>query len=54
MAGTSACISRYARSRDYHKVVRTRLQKLADFITTALRTEMPEFPFIYRVFSDSS
>ena len=54
MAGTSACISRYARGRDYHKVVRTRLQKLADFITTALRTQMPEFPFIYRVFSDSA
>ena len=52
-AGT-AWISRYARGRDYHKIVRARLQKLADFIATALRTEMPEFPFIYRVFSDSA
>ena len=50
----TAWISRYARGRDYHKIVRARLQKLANFIATALHTEMPEFPFIYRVFSDSA
>lgn len=50
----SACISRYARGRDYHKVVRTRLQKLADFIADTLRHEAPDQPFIYRVFSDSA
>lgn len=53
-AARTACISRYARGRDYHKVVRARLQKLADFIAAALRAETPEFPFIYRVFSDSA
>ena len=43
-----AAISRYAWGRDYHKVVRGRLQKLADAIT-----EMAG-PFGYRVFSDSA
>ena len=43
-----AYVSRYALGRDYHKVVRNRLQKLADKI----REEAGEFG--YRVFSDSA
>jgi len=43
-----AAISRYAQGRDYHKVVRSRLQKLADAITAIVG------PFGYRVFSDSA
>ena len=43
-----AAISRYAQGRDYHKVVRQRLQKLADTIATLIG------PFGYRVFSDSA
>ena len=43
-----AAISRYAQGRDYHKVVRNRLQKLADAISTLIG------PFGYRVFSDSA
>jgi len=43
-----ACISRYARGRDYHKVVRARLQKLCD------RIEAETGPFGYRVFADSA
>ena len=41
-------VSVYARGRDYHKVLRSRLQKLADKI--ALRVE----PLGYRVFTDSA
>jgi epoxyqueuosine reductase len=41
-------ISRYALGRDYHKVMRRRLQKLADRITAIAG------PFGYRVFSDSA
>jgi epoxyqueuosine reductase len=41
-------ISRYALGRDYHKVVRNRLQKLADRIQGEIG------PFGYRVFSDSA
>lgn len=44
----NAAISRYAQGRDYHKVVRTRLQKLASAISTLAG------PFGYRVFSDSA
>lgn len=43
-----AAISRYAQGRDYHKVVRCRLQKLAE-ATSALIG-----PFGYRVFADSA
>ena len=43
-----AAISRYAQGRDYHKIVRTRLQKLANAISELAG------PFGYRVFSDSA
>lgn len=43
-----AAISRYAQGRDYHKLIRNRLQKLADAITDLAG------PFGYRVFSDSA
>jgi len=46
--GERAFISRYALGRDYHKLLRTRLQKLADCITA----ETGEFA--YRVFTDSA
>ena len=41
-------VSRYALGRDYHKVLRNRLQKLADRITTEIG------PFGYRAFTDSA
>ncbi len=41
-------VSRYALGRDYHKVIRNRLQKLAD----RLQAEIGDFG--YRVFSDSA
>jgi len=44
----SALISRYALGRDYHKVLRNRLQKLAG------RIEEKTGPFGYRVFVDSA
>ncbi|MGR9054264.1 MAG: tRNA epoxyqueuosine(34) reductase QueG, partial [Gammaproteobacteria bacterium] len=44
----SAYISRYALGRDYHKVLRSRLQKLADKIHNEIG------PFGYRVFVDSA
>jgi epoxyqueuosine reductase len=43
-----AYVSRYALGRDYHKVVRARLQKLADRIAEAAA------PFGHRVFCDSA
>ncbi len=43
-----AYISRYALGRDYHKLMRSRLQKLAGRIEAAIG------PFGYRVFSDSA
>ena len=43
-----AAISRYAQGRDYHKVVRHRLQRLAEAIGVLAG------PFGYRVFSDSA
>ncbi|MES2130489.1 MAG: tRNA epoxyqueuosine(34) reductase QueG [Pseudomonadota bacterium] len=45
---SAAVISVYARGRDYHKVLRSRLQQLADRI----RNEVGEFG--YRVFTDSA
>lgn len=44
----AAFVSRYALGRDYHKVLRNRLQKLADKIADAAG------PFGYRVFVDSA
>ena len=46
--GKRAAIARYARGRDYHKVLRDRLQKLCDRIAA----EVGEFG--YRVFTDSA
>lgn len=46
--GNKAFISRYALGRDYHKVLRARLQKLADHISSEVGH------FNYRVFSDSA
>ncbi|CAG0975059.1 partial Epoxyqueuosine reductase, partial [Rhodocyclaceae bacterium] len=46
--GTRAAISRYALGRDYHKLLRNRLQKLADRIAA----EVGEFG--HRVFTDSA
>jgi epoxyqueuosine reductase len=43
-----AFISRYALGRDYHKVLRNRLQQLADRITSEIGC------FAYRVFTDSA
>ncbi len=43
-----ATITRYAHGRDYHKVLRARLQKLAEFIEHEIG------PFGYRVFTDSA
>ena len=45
---TAAAVSLYARGRDYHRVLRSRLQQLADRIVT----EVGEFT--YRVFTDSA
>jgi epoxyqueuosine reductase len=44
----AAAVSIYARGRDYHRVVRARLQRLAERIESAVG------PFGYRVFSDSA
>lgn len=44
----AAYISRYALGRDYHKVIRSRLQTLADRLTEVAG------PFTYRVFTDSA
>jgi epoxyqueuosine reductase len=46
--GNLAYISRYALGRDYHKVLRSRLQKLCDRIQDAVG------PFGHRVFTDSA
>ena len=46
--GGRAFISRYALGRDYHKLLRNRLQQLADRITAELGE------FAYRVFTDSA
>lgn len=44
----AAVVSVYARGRDYHKVLRSRLQQLAEKITASAG------PFGYRVFTDSA
>jgi len=46
--GAAAVVSVYARGRDYHKVLRARLQQLAS------RIEQQIGPFGYRVFTDSA
>jgi len=46
--GQRAYVAKYARGRDYHKVLRVRLQKLADRVAA----EVGEFG--YRVFTDSA
>lgn len=46
--GQHAYVSRYALGRDYHKLMRNRLQKLAD------RIQSETGPFGYRVFVDSA
>lgn len=51
--GTRAFISRYALGRDYHKVLRQRLQKLCEKIEQALANNT-DTPFQYRVFTDSA
>jgi epoxyqueuosine reductase len=43
-----AYIAKYARGRDYHKLVRTRLQALCE------RIEAEAGPFVHRAFSDSA
>ena len=45
---TQGVVSLYARGRDYHKVLRARLQKLADRLAQAVG------PFGHRVFTDSA
>lgn len=45
---SAATVSAYARGRDYHKVLRTRLQKLADRLAERIG------PFGHRVFTDSA
>jgi epoxyqueuosine reductase len=45
---TEGIVSLYARGRDYHKVLRARLQKLAERIAVAVG------PFGHRVFTDSA
>ena len=44
----TAVVSMYARGRDYHKVIRSRLQQLADRVTAAIGD------YGYRVFTDSA
>ncbi len=46
--GSRAYVSRYALGRDYHKVMRARMQRLADRIAAAIGE------FRYRVFADSA
>ncbi len=45
---SAAAVSMYARGRDYHKVLRARLQKLADKLAELIG------PYGYRVFTDSA
>ena len=50
--GEAAFISRYALGRDYHKVLRAKLQALADRIESALTARATDFR--YRVFTDTA
>lgn len=50
---TKAFISRYALGRDYHKVMRNKLQKLCEKIQSEL-THYQSSGFEYRVFTDSA
>ena len=52
-APNQAFISRYALGRDYHKVMRKKLQKLCDNIQAALVNDVAD-AFEYRVFTDSA
>ncbi|MEI7613146.1 MAG: tRNA epoxyqueuosine(34) reductase QueG [Betaproteobacteria bacterium] len=47
-------VSRYALGRDYHKTMRQRLQKLAEYIQEELAAYPEATPFIYRAFADSA
>jgi epoxyqueuosine reductase len=49
-----AYISRYALGRDYHRKFRQGLQRLAKRIEMELARQQADFPFSYRVFSDSA
>lgn len=49
-----AAVARYAQGRDYHKVVRRRLQSLADAIRREIGVSGLGAPFVYRAFSDSA
>ena len=53
---TAAYISRYALGRDYHKMMRNRLQKLADKIQAEVssNSRSPEFNLSMRAFVDSA
>lgn len=51
--GAQAFISRYALGRDYHKVLRSRLQKLCDRIADHIGS-CDQHKFNYRVFTDSA
>src|SRR3989304_8735302 len=46
--GARAYIAKYARGRDYHKVIRARLQSLCE------RIEAAAGPFAHRVFTDTA
>ncbi len=48
-----AYVSRYALGRDYHKLLRNRLQKLADRIDAEIG-QFTSGPFTYRAFTDSA
>jgi epoxyqueuosine reductase len=50
---TKAYISRYTLGRDYHKVMRNKLQKLSKKIQVAVN-QFENFNFEYRVFTDSA
>ncbi|MDR1367816.1 MAG: tRNA epoxyqueuosine(34) reductase QueG [Candidatus Accumulibacter sp.] len=49
-----AYVSRYALGRDYHKVVRSRLRRLANEIRREIGVSQRGLPFVCRAFSDSA